>query len=425
MIQFSIYNKHNLLVLFSMFLLLGCSCTPTPIPATEVEGIKPIWATKLPGKAGIYNDGLIGLPIYNGKIMFHSTYSTNLENEDNRVHALDMETGEISWTLPAKQLKEKALLFGGVPFQYNEFIVTKMRKYGSVSTAKLMCINMKTKQEMWYKEIPYSNSYNTNPDVVGNGTGFYYFEQTRESAILCKGNVVSEQSNAVLEILPEHDFNYTNVTSNVIFHKEKNLIIAGAWERDTTNSDFYSYKNYLYIIDIEKNSMERKILVERNYKNNLLIARIYCIEDRVFAAYGLSTICYNLNTQAIEWTYNSTESHNYMTNDVIVNNNTVFLFGSNRYVGLDANTGKKLYQGDIQCGNANAFNGYVYVIGRDAKLYILDIKTGKTLHRIICPEEYTSRTGFNTYCKPQMYGDKLYVFGNYHAYCYDAVPKEE
>lgn len=56
---------------------------------------------------------------------------------------------------------------------------------------------------------------------------------------------------------------------------------------------------------------------------------------------------------------------------------------------------------------------------------ILNIKTGKTLHRIVCPEKYTTNTGFFTACKPQVYGDKLYVFGNYHAYCYDAVPKEE
>ena len=118
-----------------------------------------------------------------------------------------------------------------------------------------------------------------------------------------------------------------------------------------------------------------------------------------------------------------------MTNDVVVNNGVVFLFGSNRYVGLNAETGEKIYQGDIGCGNANAFNGYVYIISNDGHMYILDIKTGKKLHRITCPERVLPNPKwggvFATGCKPQVYGNKLYVFSCTSAYCYDAVPKEE
>lgn len=421
-------NKYLFIIPFILLFLLGCSCTPTTQPEVEFEGIKPVWATKLPGKAGTYNAGLIGMPVYEDKIIFHSAFFSGIINndveEDNRIHALDMETGEIEWTYPTTYNKNKPFCFSGVPYQYKEFLVAKMWKQGSVKTDKLVGLNLKTGQEIWYKEIPVSNSYNTNPDVVGNGTDFYYFEQTNKNAILCKGDVVSGLTNAALEILPEQSFNYTEVTSNVVFQKEKNLIIAGAWERDTTNRDTYAYKNYLYIIDAKVNTLLSKVYSDF-IDNTMLIARIYCDGDKIYAACGLTTICYNLSSQTIEWTYKSTESYNFMTNDVIVNNNTVFLFGSNRYVGLNAETGEKIYQGDIGCGNANAFNGYVYIISNDGHMYILDIKTGKTLHRIICPEEYTSHTGFNTYCKPQVYGDKLYVFGNYHAYCYDAVPKEE
>ncbi len=420
------YNKHNLLVLFSMFLLLGCSCTPTPIP--EVEGIKPIWATRLPGNAGIYDDGLIGLPIYNGKIMFHSTYSTNLENEDNRVHALDMETGKIDWTYPTKQQKDKALFFGGVPFQNNEYIITKMRKYGSVLTDKLICLNLETEQEVWFKEIPESQSYNTNNDVIGEGSDFYYFQQSDKNATLCKGDMLSGVTSSILQIQSEDGYNYNEVTSNLVYHTNKKLIIAGAWERNTNNSDFYSYKNYLYLIDVNKNTLKRKIFSD-SIDKEMLIAHIYLVEDKIYAACGLTTICYNLNTQGLDWTYKSKEAYNYMTNRIVVNDGVVFLYGDNRFVGLDANTGEKLYHGDIQCGNANAFNGYVYIVARDARLYILDIKTGKKLHRITCPERALPNPkwggGFFTACKPQVYGDKLYVFSCTSAYCYDAVPKEE
>lgn len=411
----------RLSLLIATVYLLGFGCTPIYQPEVEIEGVKPLWGTKLPGKAGIYNEGMIGLPIYNGRILFHSTYSLSLENEDNRIHALNMESGEIIWTFPVAKQNDKRFNFSGVPYQFDEYLVTKMRKYALVLTDRLVCINSETGQEVWYKEIPAHQSYNTNNDVVGENADFYYFHQSESTASLSKGNVLSGVTTSILTISPEPGFNYNQITSNIVFHKNKRLLVAGAWERDLENDDLYSYKNYLYIINLETNSVE-KVFVDRNENNEMLIARIYGIEDNVFVSFGLSTICYNLNTQSIIWCYNSNESYNDMTNRIVVNDDIVFLYGDNRFVGLDAKTGQKLYQGNIQCANANAFNGYAYVIARDAKLYILDIKTGKTLHRIICPEEYTIHTGFLTSCKPKVYGDKLYVFGNYHAYCYEAAP---
>ncbi len=407
-----------------------CSCTPIPQPEVEIEGIKPIWETKLPGKAGIYNYGLKGLPIYEGKIMFHSTYFSDIISgdfeEDNRIHTLDMKTGEIQWTYPTSYIKNKPMLFGGVPYQYNEYVVTKMRKQGSIETDKLVGLNLKTGHELWYKEIPKTNSYNIRTDVVGNDNNFFYFEQTDKNAILCKGDMLTGKTNYVLEIQSEYGYNFNYGTSNILYHGDKNLIIMGAKELNSLSSDNPLKDSYIYIIDLANNYSLKKVLFETNLggDKDMSIAHIYCDGDKIYAACGLTTICYNLNTQIIDWTYKSTESYNYMTNNVVVNNGIVFLYGDNRFVGLNAETGEKLYQGDNYCSEANAFNGYVYLIG-DSKLYILDIKTGKTLHRIICPEEYTINEGFNPYCIPTVYGDKLYVFGYYHAYCYEAIPKEE
>ena len=298
-----------------------------------------------------------------------------------------------------------------------------MRILGSVLTDKIVGVNLKTGNELWYKEIPEANSYNIRTDVVGEGEDFYYFEQTKNNSILRKGNVVSGQATDILEIQPAQGYNYCKASSNVIFVKEKKLIIIGAWEMDTTNRDYSTSKNYLCILDLKTNTILNKVYSEL-FEPDMSISHIYSDGGKIYAACGLTTICYNLNTQIIDWTYKSTESYNYMTNNVVVNNGIVFLYGDNRFVGLNAETGEKLYQGDNYCSEANAFNGYVYLIG-DSKLYILDIKTGKTLHRIICPEEYTINEGFNPYCIPTVYGDKLYVFGYYHAYCYEAIPKEE
>ena len=98
MIKYSIYNSNKLLFIipFTLVFLLGCSCTPTPTPDIKVEGIQPIWGTKLNNGSGIYNSG-IAMPIYDGNIIFHSTYFSGFINddieEDNRIHSLDMETG--------------------------------------------------------------------------------------------------------------------------------------------------------------------------------------------------------------------------------------------------------------------------------------------------------------------------------------------
>lgn len=423
--RFLIYSSKILVVFF----LLGCSCTPTPSPDIKVEGIQPIWSTKLPGKAGIYNYGLIGLPVFNGKILFHSTYFTNIDAEDNRVHALDMETGEMEWTFPERYKKENSMFFSGVPYLYNEYIVTKMPKFGNtLPYDRLICVNMNTGKEVWSKAFSESDSYNVNFDhIVGKNSEFYFFQQTNTNAILYKCDVLSGDTLRLIDIATTFPNNYCRTTSEIILcensENNKDYVFIGGLESKIENTDEYNL--YLYKINITDKTIDDKIIIFKSPDYDFPINHNLLVDSKIVFTCGRISSCYNIATNTIDWTYKSTESYNYMTNQVVVNNDIVFLYGDNRYVGLDAQTGKKLYQGDIQCGNADAFNGYVYVIGRDAKLYILDIKTGKTLHRIICPEEYTTNTGFNTYCKPQVYGDKLYVFGNYHAYCYEAVPKEE
>lgn len=413
----------NLLV---MFILLGCTSTPTPVP--EVAGIKPVWSTKLPGKAGIYNFGLIGLPLINGKILYHSTYYTGIDAEDNRIHALDMKTGEIIWTFPSVYKKDNSMFFGGAPYVFNEYVVTKMPKSGStLPYDRLICINTNTGNKVWSKSFQEQNSYNVNYDhIVGNNVEFYFFQQTNTHAVLYKGDIISGDTTFLLNVEATPPDNYCRTSSEILMYKNpennKDYIYFGGLE---TNEKSDSYSLYLYRINLTEKKVEEKTEIFMSSAYDFPINHNILVGNKIFFTAGRMSSCYDVCSNSFEWTYKSTESYNYMTNNVVVNDGVAFLFGDNRFVGLNAETGEKLYQGDIQCGNANAFNGFVYIIARDAKLYILDIKTGKTLHRIICPEEYTSHSGFNTYCRPQIYGDKLYVFGNYHAYCYDAEPVEE
>jgi len=421
------FNKKVLFIFFYTIFLLVCSCTPILQPPIEVDGIKPLWSTELPGKAGAYNDGLIGLPIYDGKILFHSTYFTNINAEDNRIHALDIETGEIKWTFPANYNKDNSMFFWGVPYIYNEFLVAKMPKFGNILlTDKLICINLKTGQQEWQKRLPASISFNSNDNIVGINTDFYFLQQSDSNTLIYKGNSQNGDTTLLVKVIADKPEDYNRSSSSLQYFQTTNndkYLFVGALEEKKNSTDTYAYKTFVYIIDIEKKVLIKKLPIVREDKGQT-INDMVSANNRVYLACGRTTFCYNPNSESIEWSFSSLESYNYMANHIIVNNNIVFLYGDNRFIGLDSQTGKKLYQGDIQCGNANAFNDFVYIIGSDAKLYIIDIKTGKILHQITCPEKYTTHTGFLTGCKPHVFGDKLYVFGNYHAYCYDAVPKE-
>lgn len=410
-------------VLVVVFLFLGCNSTPTP--TTVIEGIKPIWSSRLPGKSGIYNDGLIGLPNFEGNIFFHSTYFTNAKEEDNRIHALNMETGEINWTFPTEYTKSNSMFFWGVPYLSNEYLVAKMPKFGNVlNTDKLICINLKTKRQAWQKTLPSSISFNSNDDVVGINNDFYFLQQSDSNTLIYKGNIQNGDTSLLMKVAADKPENYNRTSSNLQYFqtsKNDNYLLVGALEEKKNSTDTYAYKTYIYIIDIDKNVLVKKLPISRKDEGQT-INEMISANNKVYIVCGRTTFCYNPNSDSTEWSFSSVESYNYMANHIIVTEDVIFLYGDNRFIGLDAQTGIKLYQGDIKCSNANTFNGHVYIIGSDSKLYVLDIKTGKTLHQITCPEKIETSTGFLTSCKPQVYGDKLYVFGNYHAYCYKAIP---
>ncbi|MDD3079977.1 MAG: PQQ-binding-like beta-propeller repeat protein [Paludibacter sp.] len=425
MTKFLIYQISSVFVIFH---LLGCSCTPISQLPNEVEGLKPLWCTELPGKAGAYNDGLIGLPIYDGKILFHSTYFTNIDAEDNRIHALDIENGNIEWTFPAMYNKKNSMFFWGVPYLNNEYLVAKMPKFGNILlNDKLICINLLTQQEVWQKTMPISISYNSNDNVVGKNADFFFLQQSDWNTLIYKGNCQTGDTALLVRVNTGVPENYNRSSSGLQYFETENnnkYLIVGALEEKKNSDDTYAYKTYLYIIDIEKKALSKKLLIQRQDEGQT-INDIACAINKVFFVCGRETFCYNPNNESIEWSFYSQESYNYMANHILTNNNIVFLYGDNRYIGLDAQTGKKLYQGEIQCGNASIYNDFVYIIGSDAKLYIIDVNTGKVKVQIICPEKNVTNTGFLTGCKPRVFGNKLYVFGNYHAYCYDAVPKNE
>ena len=419
------YNDYSFLLIG--FLLWGCSFTPI-IPQGTVEGIQPIWGTKLPGKAGNYNLGLVGLPIYNGNVLFHSTYfssfSNNVMKEDNRIHGLDVETGEVKWTFPAEYSNLNSMCFDAVPYIFNNYLVTKMGKLGLfLETDKLLCINLDTHQLVWQKSMPSSISFTTSDDIVGKGQLFYFVQETLFESLIYEGNTLTGDTTLLLSIKPEAPLNNVEISSKQLLYTTdggNDILVFGTYENDYYSSSV-PYRYFCIAFDIKSKTIIFKKEIQQNEK--YLLGQFEIIDNKVYMTSGRLATCLDLNTGDILWQFFSNEEYNYVAPRLSISDGVVFLYGENRFIGLDALSGKKLYQGNTQCGKGCASNGYAYIIGRDTKLYIIDIHNGSILHTITCPEKVTTGTGFVSGGIPQVHGDKLFVFGNYHAYCYDAIPK--
>jgi len=417
-------NLKNSLLIAVVILLI--SCKEIQQPPIQREGIQPLWETRLPGKAGIYHYGLEGLPTYNGNILFHSSYMFAPAEEDNRIHALNMKTGQIQWTFPLTYVKSKPMVFSSMPYIFNGNLVVKMLACQTFSrNDKIVCINLNTGMQSWEKELPQEHSLNSRSDIVGVGNKFYFTERSETSTIFYTGDILTGEITLLKKIDAKAPNNICEPFGNPVLvntDSGKSYLISGGMEKV---ENIYSINNpsFLYVIDLKTNELVDRIAgeVDESYSFNDL----FVLNDKLFYTSGRVCACYNFEKMEKEWTYRSAEPFNYMANRLVVSDSIIFLHGPNRFIGLSTKFGTKVFQGDLMSsGGASIANGYVYVISNDSKLYILNAETGKIVQRIVCPEEYEKNPrGFGLASIPKVYGDKLYLFGNYHAYCYDATPK--
>ncbi|HOG06060.1 MAG TPA: PQQ-binding-like beta-propeller repeat protein [Paludibacter sp.] len=419
-----------ILAITSIVLLLSGCFLPQPDDIKKVEGIQPVWTTQLATTCLTYNKGLIGLPLYNDKVLFNSTnfsrlnsVDKNIYEEDNRINALDINTGEVHWTFPAEYSKENPMYFDSKPYCNNNYLVVKMSDWGTKYEGGdiLLCFDMTTGTEKWKRVIPKNMSYNTNNNLLGLGKTFYFTQETETEALICKGDIETGNWEILSTIKAENSEDIASLTTSVPVMSSidgKDFLIVGGYEEKSIISDEETqHKCYLYFAN-RNNGNINKVFVE-HYDSNMIVGNLNLYGDKLYFTSGRHAFCYDLEQNQIQWHFFSNEAYDYMAPLLIVSHDVVFLYGNNRYIGLDAQTGHKLYQGNTECAKADVFDGRVYLIGRMEQLHVLDIKTGRELHRITCPEDPKTGNGFHIGCKPQVHGDKLFVFSYTSAYCYD------
>lgn len=402
-----------------LLVLCGGSCNKVPpVSLKKTEAIIPLWSTTLPGEAGVYNDGLIGLPVFEDKILFHSTVFTNLYDEDNRIHALDIQTGKLEWTYPESYDCENPMFFWGVPYLYENKMVMKMPKFGNLSQYdRIVCLNLKDQKLVWSVNMPESLSFATCRDVAGVGDTFYFMQETENNAVIFYGSVSSGKIDTLYSIGEKNDGAAVEITTNNALLEQidgKTMMFFATNEKKTTAGGVNN-ESYFNALDVESGKLVFKVLVVND--DDYVVSNARVAEGKVYLTSGRKCFCIDPLCGRYLWSFNSSEHVNFTASCLLVHKNVVFLWGDNRYIGLDAETGIKKYQGDIECGNAEVCNGYVYIVSRDGNLYIVSLEDGRRLAKIICPDKY-----FLTGCKPGLYDNKLFVFDDHHAYCYKAIP---
>lgn len=407
-------NSAGKYLMITMF-MCHYSCANISYPnSKEVEGPKPLWSTRLPGQAGIYNDGLIGLPVYKDIIFFHSTVFTGLKGEDNRIHALDLQTGKIEWTFPSVYDPDNPMCFSGKPYMFENHMVIKMPAFGSFCNFdRIICINLDNGSCEWKIEIPTMFSEPSCRDVGGYDNKFFFVSESKKETFIFKGDVLTGDTCKMLTFSPsnKNDKHELNTASfYTIGDTNQSLMLYSTKEYShLTYQD--SKESVVCLLDLKTGNKISEINVVDDDRYNITDAVLY--QDKIYCVSGRKVYCLNPKTASSEWSCQTTEMYNFVTTDIVVDKDVLFLWGVNRYHGLDMKTGETIYDHEISCGNAAVFKGMVYMVSWDGLLYVIDILTGEKMQKISSPENH-----FLTGCKPHVFEGKLYVFDYFNAYCY-------
>lgn len=418
-------EKYLLTKIVILFFALFTSCTQN-VNTTELEsdlGMEPIWSTRLPGAAGIFNDGLVGLPVWGNKIIYHSTYTSKLNEEDNRIHFLDVETGQLDWSYPKEYNKEDQYFFWGIPYLSENLLVVKMPTFGTlVKNNKIIALSLNEKEVKWQITMPVPLSEFTTGDLCGDGQKVYFGQETTNTVRLYSADLQTGDTTCLYEFNSSSLYKGHELSSKIVYSENngsKSLYFSILeWFQDENgNTDF---ENYFVSFNLELNKPQYVKYIPKT--ENYTINDFEIEEDKVFMTSGRNSYCIDINSADLHWNYYSNVYNDYLTTGVSIDENVLLLYGQNSLMGLNKNTGELIFKNNnVSCSTITLYQGVAYIVGRDGVLYYVEAETGEILKKIKCPESVGSLgTGFQTGCKPRIFNNRVYLFGNFNAFCYPA-----
>lgn len=396
----------------------GASCTADIAPSSnekEVAGQHVRWSVRLPGNAGIYNEGLIGLPVVNDRVLFHSTMFTNETHEDNRIHALDISTGKLEWTFPTEFNPDEPYYFEGRPYVNEDILVTKMSAFEPYSyhdRILLMNVNSGLKQKIIH--MPRSVSRFSCRDVVGLGTNAWFFQEDDHSSHLYKITLPSGDTARIVSLQSASEDGRLEVTNRelqVEYYEGQRVLNVGVLDNQVEHAELQ-----LLVINADTGEIIFRRVVNRD--QNFIINAVVMRGKQLLYTCGRFAGCVTIPGNQELWQYDAGGSVDRIIPGLFVHDSIVLVWGHSGYSALDLISGNRLYENELACVSVSGSTHGFIVLRSDGKVSVINQNTGTEITRLSVTSK-ADRHGFSYSCKPGVSNDNLFLFGEYNAYCFD------
>lgn len=407
--------------LFSIVVIIGgiaCTADMSQDKSTFLPD-SATWTVRLPGNAGIYNDGLIGLPVVDGAVLFHSTIFTSDREEDNRLYALDVETGSIKWTYPERYNPNDPCFFNGRPYIQNSTVVIKMPAYSPFANHdRILILDGKEGVRKKIIHLPPERSFSTTRDVVGSENNAWFVQEDKLSTLIYRLNILTGDTSVIKRFYPSHPGGRVEMSlrdlSLYSYNGEKMLLVGLSEHPPNETSARIVVLNALTGAEYFSKTVETDI----DFPINVAVMN----GSTIVYTSGRKAASFDVSTNRMNWQVNSGTVADSIMPGLLVQNNVVFLWGHKACKSLELETGNTLFKNSIECANVNGSSPWIVIVECDGRLSILDERTGSTRKVLQLPCANEERYGISYGCKPGFDGrGGIFLFGKYHGYYFAEV----
>ena len=403
--------RYSILALISAIMLLPSCC--------KIHGgkgtLQPEWETRIPTGSSkyIYYNGLPVLPKYKDWIIAHTTvYDGGFNFEDNRLCAVNLNTGLVDWHFPKNTEERHYCDFDAKSYQYKNKLVFQYQKdartYESRDCHTICCLNLDSGEILWEIERKSDKSRPANMDIIGKDKTCYFLQ---DSCIVC---CVDLNTDVCTEIYKDDilKINYMSLAS-------EDRLLLFCYE-DVIGS--FAYLTYIKILNLKTKEIEyfRKLTPENA---NRMITSIPAIgfekNGILYTNLDTYTAAIDIGSDKLLWGRQDYETYN--SKDMFEYNGVLLKCGVNATTGYNAKTGEILYNYDNYGSNYATQQGqYAYLLTCKGFIDIIDIKSGTKMDYIKCKYDEKGESFLGSY--PTLIDGKMYIMSYNHLFRYPTYP---
>ena len=403
--------RYSILALISAIMLLPSCC--------KIHGgkgtLQPEWETRIPTGSSkyIYYNGLPVLPKYKDWIIAHTTvYDGGFNFEDNRLCAVNLNTGLVDWYFPKNTEERHYCDFDAKSYQYKNKLVFQYQKdartYESRDCHTICCLNLDSGEILWEIERKSDKSRPANMDIIGKDKTCYFLQ---DSCIVC---CVDLNTDVCTEIYKDDilKINYMSLAS-------EDRLLLFCYE-DVIGS--FAYLTYIKILNLKTKEIEyfRKLTPENA---NRMITSIPAIgfekNGILYTNLDTYTAAIDIGSDKLLWGRQDYETYN--SKDMFEYNGVLLKCGVNATTGYNAKTGEILYNYDNYGSNYATQQGqYAYLLTCKGFIDIIDIKSGTKMDYIKCKYDEKGESFLGSY--PTLIDGKMYIMSYNHLFRYPTYP---